>query len=687
MAKKTRKSSVSTILITTIIGGLLVFSIVLFMMISRLLNTGLESYFQEELENYSELFIKEVKQEQDNIVKVQTNLLETLNSMYATLDGFTAEVVDPILDSTCRSFDVDDLAVFDVNGKPCSSSVAAKKQGSSDLVQKALRGETTVKYEKMGQDIKIVRGVPIKYGVKVVGALVGLDTVTSQQFVERMKSYTGCDNTIFDGETRAYTTLSGMRGTVIADATPIRLAEQGKDFAGITTIGGKKYVVYYFPCKAADGSFLTTLYLGKELGIIDHVSSIIFKPLVAITAVLVLALLGLLFAIVFFRVIRPLNSVGTAMRRLASGDADLTIRLPVKGNDEFAHISGNVNTFIIMLQTIVEELSKAQESLTEIGQSLGSNAQQSASATAEIMANIQGVRKQSENQSEAVANTTGVLGKSSASMNHLSDLVENQSAGITESSAAIEEMLGNITSVTNSVHRMADSFKELGVTVADGKNKLTNVDGKVNEIAEQSKMLIQANQIISQIASETNLLAMNAAIEAAHAGKAGEGFSVVANEIRKLAETSSTQSKNINAELKQISSSIKDVVSLSKDSQAAFGLIVTHLDSTDTIIHEIDNAMNEQENASRQIFGALSDMRNQAIEVSEKSQEVNNGIVAVTRDMDSVSQISSIILGSMDEMTAGAQEISTASQSVADLAIQTKQNIELMSEKLGKFKF
>ena len=375
------------------------------------------------------------------------------------------------------------------------------------------------------------------------------------------------------------------------------------------------------------------------------------------------------------------------MRRLASGDADLTIRLPVKGNDEFAHISGNVNTFIIMLQTIVEELSKAQESLTEIGQSLGSNAQQSASATAEIMANIQGVRKQSENQSEAVANTTGVLGNSSASMNHLSDLVENQSAGITESSAAIEEMLGNITSVTNSVHRMADSFKELGVTVADGKNKLTNVDGKVNEIAEQSKMLIQANQIISQIASETNLLAMNAAIEAAHAGKAGEGFSVVANEIRKLAETSSTQSKNINAELKQISSSIKDVVSLSKDSQAAFGLIVTHLDSTDTIIHEIDNAMSEQENASRQIFGALSDMRNQAIEVSEKSQEVNNGIVAVTRDMDSVSQISSIILGSMDEMTAGAQEISTASQSVADLAIQTKQNIELMSEKLGKFKF
>lgn len=687
MAKKAKKSSVSTILVTTIISGLVIFSIVLFMMISRLLNNGLESFFQSELEDYSELFKKEIKTEENNLVKLQTNLVGTMDSMYAVLGSFPVDAVDPIVESACRGFDIDDITVFDEDMNLCTSSSIARSMTDTEIIQRALRGETVLKVEKMGQDVKIIRSVPIKHGTRIVGAIVGMTTSTSQRFVDRMKSLTGCDNTIFDGETRAYTTLSGMRGSVISDSTPIRLAEQGKDYSGVTTIGGKKYVVYYFPYKGPDGKFLTTLWLGKELGIIGHVSGIIFKPLATVTILLVLILLAALIAIISFRVIRPLNRVGGAMRRLASGDADLTIRLPVHGNDEFAQISANVNTFIIMLQTIIEDLNHAQLSLTEIGQSLGSNAQQSASATAQIMANIQGVRKQSENQAEAVANTTGVLGQSSTSMNHLSDLVEAQSAGISESSAAIEEMLGNITSVTNSVHRMADSFNELGGTVNDGKNKLANVDGKVNEIAEQSKMLIQANQIISQIASETNLLAMNAAIEAAHAGKAGEGFSVVANEIRKLAETSSTQSKNINMELKQISASIKDVVSLSKESQTAFGQIITHLNSTDTIIREIDNAMNEQENASRQIFSALSDVRNQALEVSGKSREVNDGIIAVSRDMDSVSQISSIILGSMDEMTAGAQEISTASQSVADLASQTKSNIDLMNEKLGKFKF
>ena len=686
MAKKAKKSSVSTILVTTIISGLVIFSIVLFMMISRLLNNGLESFFQSELEDYSELFKKEIKTEENNLVKLQTNLVGTMDSMYAVLGSFPVDAVDPIVESACRGFDIDDITVFDEDMNLCTSSSIARSMTDTEIIQRALRGETVLKVEKMGQDVKIIRSVPIKHGTRIVGAIVGMTTSTSQRFVDRMKSLTGCDNTIFDGETRAYTTLSGMRGSVISDSTPIRLAEQGKDYSGVTTIGGKKYVVYYFPYKGPDGKFLTTLWLGKELGIIDHVSGIIFKPLATVTILLVLILLAALIALISFRVIRPLNRVGGAMRRLASGDADLTIRLPVHGNDEFAQISANVNTFIIMLQTIVEELNHAQLSLTEIGQSLGSNAQQSASATAQIMANIQGVRKQSENQAEAVANTTGVLGQSSTSMNHLSDLVEAQSAGISESSAAIEEMLGNITSVTNSVHRMADSFNELGGTVNDGKNKLANVDGKVNEIAEQSKMLIQANQIISQIASETNLLAMNAAIEAAHAGKAGEGFSAVANEIRKLAETSSTQSKNINMELKQISASIKDVVSLSKESQTAFGQIITHLNSTDTIIREIDNAMNEQENASRQIFSALSDVRNQALEVSGKSREVNDGIIAVSRDMDSVSQISSIILGSMDEMTAGAQEISTASQSVADLASQTKSNIDLMNEKLSKFK-
>lgn len=684
--KKSKLSSVSTILITAVSAGFLAFSVVLFVLISRYLSSGLESYFQGDLDEYSEVVVEEVKAQRKGLVNAQSKLADSFESMFENSGSFSVSYMNTEIDLTKRNLGIQELAVVDVNGRQVSSKNYGDASNDSDIVQKALKGDAAEKIVKEGQNVVVVRAVPFKIEGKIAGVVFGKETLTSQEFAEKMKKYTMCDFTIFDGEKRAYTTLAGMRGSVIADINPIRTAESGKKYEGKAVINGVRYVVCYFPLKAENGKFLTTLWLGKPLVVIDHVSSAIFKPLIAVMIVIVVLFFAVLVSVIIFKVIKPLKRVDAAVNNLASGDADLAQRIEVHGNDEFAEISTGINTFIEMLHKIVSELNLAQKELTAIGIDLGTNSQESASATAEIMANIAGVRKQSESQSEAVSNTTTILGRSAENVNNLENLVEAQAAGITESSAAIEQMLGNISSVTSSVRKMADSFKELGITVSDGKTKLANVDGKVNEIAEQSKMLIQANTIIAQIASETNLLAMNAAIEAAHAGKAGEGFSVVANEIRKLAETSSAQSKNINTELKEISSSIKDVVSLSKDSQVAFGQIVTHLDSTDVIIREIDNAMSEQENASRQIFSALSDMRNQSIEVNEMSHQVKDNIVAVTKDMDTVSQISSIILGSMDEMTAGAQQISTATQGVSDLAASTKENIDVMDSKLKLFR-
>ena len=682
---KDKQSSVSVILIGSIVLGLVVFTVTSFFFISSLLRKGLVSYFEGDVKGYSKLVMEQIKSSEQELDNVQKMISESVGHNFAAKNAFESESVNALLEVAKNSFALAEVAVVDGG----LHQVSAFKYGNSsmygDVLGKAVIGNKAVAVKKESSDIVITEAAPVRAEGKVVGAVLLRKKVTSQHFAESIKAITNCEFTVFDGETRAYTTLPGMIGTKIANSNPIRLCERGKDFSGTAIIGGKEYVVYYFPYNS-DGKFLTTLFLGKEMAVVEHVSSLIFKSLIFVEIVLTLVIIGIFILIIYFKIIRPLKNVGSAMKNLASGDADLTVRVPVRGNDEFAFISRDVNTFIEMLQDIVRDLNEAQNSLSQIGQNLGTNSQESASATAEIMANIEGVRKQSENQASAVDNTTTVLAKANSSVDELENMVDAQSAAVTESSAAIEEMLENISSVTDSVHKMSDSFKELSVTVGDGKTKLANVDGKVGEIAEQSKMLIQANQIISQIASETNLLAMNAAIEAAHAGKAGEGFSVVANEIRKLAETSSAQSKNINAELKQISASIKDVVELSKDSQTAFGQIVTHLDETDSVIRQIDGAMSEQEKASRQVFEALGDIRNQTLGVSEKSRDVKDVINSVSNDMGSVTQISSTILGSMDEMAAGAQQISSSSQSVSNLALDTNRNIEVLQSKLGLFK-
>ena len=155
---------------------------------------------------------------------------------------------------------------------------------------------------------------------------------------------------------------------------------------------------------------------------------------------------------------RPLKNLIQAVENLSSGEADLSYRMPVKGNGELPKISTLINNFVAKLQSIIYDLRTAQESLSIIGEGLGTSSEESASATAQIMANIQGIKNQSEHQAESVERTSSILLSSNNSFSMLANLIEEQVASITESAASIQEMINNISAVNDSVDSMTKFF-------------------------------------------------------------------------------------------------------------------------------------------------------------------------------------------------------------------------------------
>ena len=682
--KKQKKSSVYMLLYIILICGILVFSGAILFSVHSNLQNGLVQYFEEEVAGDAESILGYI----DEMLEDDVNLAKYISSSVTTqfrLNGMDYSVLEIVAGTAVEYFGVTNVVFTDKAGNQISSSEYGTLKFTSGI-SKAAMGQTYKMLVKDGEDFSGVVSYPIYIDGKVEAVVTMSKPISNQAFVEHFSDYMNVVMTVFDKDKRIYTTLEGMQGTTLADVTPIKNAEQGQATTLETEIGGLPYIAHYFPVTDANGKFLTTLFVAKPFSVAENLTGMIFGTL-SIVIVVFTVIIIMVFIIAIFKLIKtPVKRVTDAIYNLSSGEADLTMRLPINGNNEFTTLSEGVNKFIELLYVIIKDLANANDELRAASLELGTNAQQAASATAEIMANIESVRRQSQNQSGAVDNTSAVLNSQSKNIEQLSDLIVTQNASISESSVAIEEMLGNISSVTNSVRKMSTNFKELSVTVEEGRTKLSNVDQKINQIAEQSNMLIQANQMISQIASQTNLLAMNAAIEAAHAGDAGKGFSVVADEIRKLAENSSAQSKIISGELKSISGSIKDVVSLSHDSYTAFGEIVNNLDTTDIVLREISGAMEEQEIASKQVFDSLGTMKDGSVLVNEKSDSMNEGIRAVVKDMDNVLQISATILGSMDEMAAGAQEIGTATQGVSNLAVKTKDNIDIMNDQINRFK-
>ena len=399
--------------------------------------------------------------------------------------------------------------------------------------------------------------------------------------------------------------------------------------------------------------------------------------------------LVLLFLLIFFlamAVMRPIKRSAELLEDVAQGEGDLTQRLPKGGRDEIGRMSEGFNAFMDKLEGIVASLKGAGMALDAAGRELADGSDRSAAAAHQIAASAESASEKANRQAENVALATGGVESIATTIEALDGRIEDQAAGIAESSASIQQMVANVGSVGRSVEKLGSRFDSLLAASASGKSRLGELESRIAEITDQSEKLLETNAVIASIASQTNLLAMNAAIEAAHAGEAGKGFSVVADEIRKLAEMSASRAKATAKELKGIKSTMDGMVVASSGAEDEFGRILGFIGELDVLRRGIEAAMHEQEIGSQQILEALGHMNTTTEDIREDSGKMAEEGRSILEDMRSLLGITGEVRNSIAEIAAGAAEISDAARTQAGLSLTNKDYIGKVLAETGKFK-
>lgn len=352
------------------------------------------------------------------------------------------------------------------------------------------------------------------------------------------------------------------------------------------------------------------------------------------------------------------------------------------------------------LGVIVQDMNNLKSQMSLILNDINKSATASVKQADDLVANM-GVTKQNVTSiTSAIDKVTGEINTQADSVNEsknsaeqimtniraLNAAIETQASGVTQSSAAVEEMVANVASVTQILDKNKNAVEKLSIAADQGQSQVEAAVKAVDEVLQQSAGILQASSVIQNISSQTNLLAMNAAIESAHAGEAGKGFAVVAEEIRKLAEQSGAQSKTIDVNLKTLSESITGITSDIKQVQTAFANIYELSQKVKEQELVISNAMDEQNAGNQQVLEAMHAISDSTSTVKSGSTEMLTSGWAVVKEMKNLAKITDSVKESMREIGNFSSQISDAITITTASTNGTKQSLSKVMDNISTFK-
>ena len=455
----------------------------------------------------------------------------------------------------------------------------------------------------------------------------------------------------------------------------------------------RREMEYYFPvltasecmdCHSEEEGVRAIEYF--RISYADDIDRINNSAIVVIVAFVAIAL-ACGFLLIFFTrriIVKPLAII----RRIISGlkDGDLTQTIEYESGDEIGDLAGVFNDFIGSFRQIVNHLRDVIKKTRRISAGLAESSSKASAALEQIGSSADSMKSRIGTLDSEVSQSNQSANDVKAFISNVTGLIAEQASAISQSSSSIEQMSESVRYIARVAEEKLEIANELQKRALDGESEMSSTTELIGKVTESAKATISITSIIDAIATQTNLLAINAAIEAAHAGRYGKGFAVVAAEVRNLSESSGTSAREMNTTLTGIAQDIgQSEKSISKTSDI-FSAIVAQIKEVAISMAELNRSTEELARGSDQVLRALETLQNMSETVNSSSTNMDERIGAIADSMKNLTQISAETKIGMEEISIGIREVYTSAESVSSAGVENSAGVNELEELISRFK-